>query len=62
MTLGSISAGVDNMETVTKPVLQPSSKKVQSVDRLAISITKRKRSTPQKFLGEGLFGFFWFFF
>ncbi|KAE8293462.1 Zinc finger protein Eos Ikaros family zinc finger protein 4 [Larimichthys crocea] len=41
-----------NMETVTKPVLQPSNEKIQHVDRLAISITKRKRSTPQKFLGE----------
>ncbi|XP_074500466.1 zinc finger protein Eos isoform X2 [Sebastes fasciatus] len=41
-----------NMETITKPVLQPSSEKIQFVDRLAISITKRKRSTPQKFLGE----------
>lgn len=55
VTLGSISAGADNMETITKPVLQPSSKKVQLVDRLAISITKRKRSTPQKFLGEAFF-------
>ncbi|XP_019944258.2 zinc finger protein Eos isoform X2 [Paralichthys olivaceus] len=41
-----------NMEIITKPVLQPSSEKIQIVDRLAISITKRKRSTPQKFLGE----------
>ncbi|XP_038579059.1 zinc finger protein Eos [Micropterus salmoides] len=41
-----------NMETITKPVLQPSNEKIQLVDRLAISITKRKRSTPQKFLGE----------
>lgn len=44
-----------NMETVTKPVLQPSNEKIQFVDRLAISITKRKRSTPQKFLGEFFF-------
>ncbi|XP_058497895.1 zinc finger protein Eos [Solea solea] len=41
-----------NMEIIKKPVLQPSSEKIQPVDRLAISITKRKRSTPQKFLGE----------
>ncbi|KAI9530741.1 hypothetical protein NQZ68_000232 [Dissostichus eleginoides] len=41
-----------NMETITKSLLQPSNEKVQFVDRLAISITKRKRSTPQKFLGE----------
>uniref|UniRef100_A0A8C5GNG7 Zinc finger protein Eos-like n=1 Tax=Gouania willdenowi TaxID=441366 RepID=A0A8C5GNG7_GOUWI len=40
------------MEIVTKPALHSSSEKVQFVDRLAISITKRKRSTPQKFLGE----------
>lgn len=39
-----------NME-ISKPVLQPSNEKIQFVDRLAISITKRKRSTPQKFLG-----------
>ncbi|XP_013874265.1 zinc finger protein Eos isoform X2 [Austrofundulus limnaeus] len=41
-----------NMETATKPVLQTSNEKIQFVDRLPISITKRKRSTPQKFLGE----------
>ncbi|XP_036068604.1 zinc finger protein Eos isoform X1 [Oryzias melastigma] len=41
-----------NMETVSKPVLQPSSEKIHFVDRLSVSITKRKRSTPQKFLGE----------
>lgn len=40
------------METVIKPALQPANDKIQFVDRLAISITKRKRSTPQKFLGE----------
>ncbi|XP_069544465.1 zinc finger protein Eos [Brachyistius frenatus] len=41
-----------NMERVTKPAIQPSTDKIHFVDRLAISITKRKRSTPQKFLGE----------
>uniref|UniRef100_A0A3Q0SRN7 IKAROS family zinc finger 4 n=1 Tax=Amphilophus citrinellus TaxID=61819 RepID=A0A3Q0SRN7_AMPCI len=41
-----------NMETAAKPALQPINEKIQFVDRLAISITKRKRSTPQKFLGE----------
>ncbi|KAM7404721.1 hypothetical protein PAMP_012043 [Pampus punctatissimus] len=41
-----------NIETMTKPLLQPSNDKIQLVDRLAISITKRKRSTPQKFLAE----------
>ncbi|XP_029012907.1 zinc finger protein Eos isoform X2 [Betta splendens] len=45
--------GVESMtmESRAKPVLQPSSDKIQFVDRMAIS-TKRKRSTPQKFLGE----------
>lgn len=57
MTTGFLFAGEEsvNMETVTKPVLQPSNEKIQHVDRLAISITKRKRSTPQKFLGEFYF-------
>ncbi|XP_062283421.1 zinc finger protein Eos [Scomber scombrus] len=41
-----------SIETMTKPALQPSNEKIQFVDRLAISITKRKRSTPQKFLAE----------
>uniref|UniRef100_A0A673BQW5 Zinc finger protein Eos-like n=1 Tax=Sphaeramia orbicularis TaxID=375764 RepID=A0A673BQW5_9TELE len=39
-----------NMEPMTKPALQPSNEKVHFADRLSISITKRKRSTPQKFL------------
>lgn len=43
------------METITKALLQPSNEKVQFVDRMAISITKRKRSTPQKFLGKFIF-------
>ncbi|XP_024915457.1 zinc finger protein Eos isoform X3 [Cynoglossus semilaevis] len=41
-----------NMEIIRKRVLQPSSERIQFVERLANSITKRKRSTPQKFLGE----------
>uniref|UniRef100_A0A667WHF9 IKAROS family zinc finger 4 n=1 Tax=Myripristis murdjan TaxID=586833 RepID=A0A667WHF9_9TELE len=41
-----------NLEPMTKPVPQPSNEKLPYVDRLANSITKRKRSTPQKFLGE----------
>ncbi|XP_074537846.1 zinc finger protein Eos [Halichoeres trimaculatus] len=40
------------IEASMKPELQPPNDKFQIVDRLAISITKRKRSTPQKFLGE----------
>lgn len=57
MTRGFLFTGEEslNMETITKPVLQPSNEKIQLVDRLAISITKRKRSTPQKFLGEFFF-------
>uniref|UniRef100_A0A3Q2C6Y4 IKAROS family zinc finger 4 n=1 Tax=Cyprinodon variegatus TaxID=28743 RepID=A0A3Q2C6Y4_CYPVA len=33
-------------------LLQPSSDKMAFIDRLANSVTKRKRSTPQKFVGE----------
>uniref|UniRef100_A0A672I1W9 Zinc finger protein Eos-like n=1 Tax=Salarias fasciatus TaxID=181472 RepID=A0A672I1W9_SALFA len=40
------------METISKPAPQPSNNKIHFVDRLSISITKRKRSTPQKFLGR----------
>ena len=52
--IGFLFAGEESVsiETMTKPGLQPSNEKIQFVDRLAISITKRKRSTPQKFLGE----------
>uniref|UniRef100_A0A8C6LI44 IKAROS family zinc finger 4 n=1 Tax=Nothobranchius furzeri TaxID=105023 RepID=A0A8C6LI44_NOTFU len=39
-----------NVEAITKPAQQPSNEKIHFVDRLSISITKRKRSTPQKFL------------
>ncbi|XP_076022682.1 zinc finger protein Eos [Genypterus blacodes] len=41
-----------SLEPMTKPALQPSTEKLQFADKLANSITKRKRSTPQKFLGE----------
>uniref|UniRef100_A0A3B4WR62 IKAROS family zinc finger 4 n=1 Tax=Seriola lalandi dorsalis TaxID=1841481 RepID=A0A3B4WR62_SERLL len=45
---------VNTQTIITKPALQPSNEKIQFADRLAISITKRKRTTPQKFLaGEG---------
>lgn len=54
ITHRSPSAGEENMEKNTKPA-NPSNDKIQHVDRLAISITKRKRSTPQKFLGEIFF-------
>uniref|UniRef100_A0A3Q3WJ48 C2H2-type domain-containing protein n=1 Tax=Mola mola TaxID=94237 RepID=A0A3Q3WJ48_MOLML len=51
-TGGNPQTAKENMERISKSALQPSSEKMQLVDRLAISITKRKRSTPQKFLGE----------
>lgn len=53
---GFLFAGEEsvNMESITKPVLQTSNEKIHIVDRLA-SITKRKRTTPQKFLGEYIF-------
>lgn len=35
-----------------EPVLQPSTEKQSFIHRLVNSVTKRKRSTPQKFLGE----------
>ncbi|KAJ0064289.1 hypothetical protein NL108_001607, partial [Boleophthalmus pectinirostris] len=38
------------VETITKTMLQPSNDKIQFAERLSISMTKRKRSTPQKFL------------
>lgn len=52
--LGLSAAGEEsaNMEIISKRVLQPSSERIQFVERLANSITKRKRSTPQKFLGR----------
>uniref|UniRef100_A0A3B3QY38 IKAROS family zinc finger 4 n=1 Tax=Paramormyrops kingsleyae TaxID=1676925 RepID=A0A3B3QY38_9TELE len=43
-----------DVELVTDPLLQPSTDKLTFIDRLANSITKRKRSTPQKFVGEYL--------
>lgn len=42
------------LEFIPDPLLQPSSDKMAFIDRLANSITKRKRSTPQKFVGEHL--------
>uniref|UniRef100_A0A3B5MRF4 C2H2-type domain-containing protein n=1 Tax=Xiphophorus couchianus TaxID=32473 RepID=A0A3B5MRF4_9TELE len=43
-----------NLEFVPDSLLQPSSDKMAFIDRLANSVTKRKRSTPQKFVGEHL--------
>lgn len=42
------------LEFVPDSLLQPSSDKMAFIDRLANSVTKRKRSTPQKFVGEHL--------
>nr|XP_046239865.1 zinc finger protein Eos-like isoform X2 [Scatophagus argus] len=40
------------LEFIPDSLLQPSSEKMAFIDRLANSITKRKRSTPQKFVGQ----------
>uniref|UniRef100_A0A3B5A5U2 IKAROS family zinc finger 4 n=1 Tax=Stegastes partitus TaxID=144197 RepID=A0A3B5A5U2_9TELE len=40
------------LEYIPDSLLQPSSDKMTFIDRLANSITKRKRSTPQKFVGQ----------
>ncbi|XP_016892320.1 zinc finger protein Eos isoform X3 [Cynoglossus semilaevis] len=40
------------LEFITDAVLLPSTDKMTFIDRLANSITKRKRSTPQKFVGQ----------
>ncbi|XP_036447760.1 zinc finger protein Eos [Colossoma macropomum] len=41
-----------NMDMIPDPLVHPSSEKMTFIERVANSITKRKRSTPQKFLGE----------
>ncbi|XP_066527232.1 zinc finger protein Eos isoform X2 [Hoplias malabaricus] len=41
-----------NMDMIPDHLAQPSSEKITFIERVANSITKRKRSTPQKFLGE----------
>ncbi|XP_029631200.1 zinc finger protein Eos isoform X1 [Salmo trutta] len=41
-----------DLEFMPDNLLQPSSDKMAFIDRLAHSITKRKRSTPQKFVGQ----------
>ncbi|KAM9860333.1 zinc finger protein Eos-like isoform 2-T2 [Aulostomus maculatus] len=40
------------LEFIPDSLLQPSSDKMAFIDRLANSVTKRKRSTPQKFVGQ----------
>ncbi|XP_029287324.1 zinc finger protein Eos-like isoform X5 [Cottoperca gobio] len=45
---------VRELEFIPDSLLQPSSDKMAFIDRLANSITKRKRSTPQKFVGQKL--------
>ncbi|CDQ74710.1 unnamed protein product [Oncorhynchus mykiss] len=41
-----------DLEFMPDNLLQPSSDKITFIDRLANSITKRKRFTPQKFVGQ----------
>uniref|UniRef100_A0A8C0GI78 IKAROS family zinc finger 4 n=1 Tax=Chelonoidis abingdonii TaxID=106734 RepID=A0A8C0GI78_CHEAB len=41
-----------DLEMVPDSLLHPSSERPTFIDRLANSLTKRKRSTPQKFVGE----------
>lgn len=43
-----------DLEIVPDSLLHPSSDRPTFIDRLANSLTKRKRSTPQKFVGKGL--------
>ncbi|XP_072308838.1 zinc finger protein Eos-like isoform X2 [Eucyclogobius newberryi] len=43
---------VKDLEIISDSLLRPSLDKMSFIDRLANSITKRKRSTPQKFLGQ----------
>lgn len=40
------------MDVMADPLIQPLSEKMTFIERVANSITKRKRSTPQKFLGR----------
>ncbi|XP_054641401.1 zinc finger protein Eos [Dunckerocampus dactyliophorus] len=50
----AVQQGVESLtiDQMTKPAHEPSNEKPHFVERLAVSITKRKRSTPQKFLAE----------
>ncbi|KAI1891152.1 hypothetical protein AGOR_G00161960 [Albula goreensis] len=41
-----------DLDYMPDSIIQPSADKMTFIDRLANSITKRKRSTPQKFVGE----------
>lgn len=41
-----------NMDMMADPLIQPLSEKMTFIERVANSITKRKRSTPQRFLGR----------
>lgn len=43
-----------DLEIVPDSLLHPSSDRPTFIDRLANSLTKRKRSTPQKFVGKGI--------
>ncbi|XP_037535803.1 zinc finger protein Eos [Nematolebias whitei] len=48
----NIGEEMRELEFVPDSLPQPSSDKMAFIDRLANSITKRKRSTPQKFVGQ----------
>ncbi|XP_056129674.1 zinc finger protein Eos-like isoform X2 [Lampris incognitus] len=48
----SIGEDMRELEFIPDSLLQPSSDKMAFIDRLTNSITKRKRSTPQKFVGQ----------
>lgn len=54
--MSSIVEELRDLEFMPDTLLQPSSDKITFIDRLANSITKRKRSTPQKFVGQHLVG------
>lgn len=48
-----------DLEMVPDSMLHSSADRPAFIDRLANSITKRKRSTPQKFIGKVHFKHFW---
>lgn len=45
---------IRDLEMVPDSMLHSSSERPTFIDRLANSLTKRKRSTPQKFVGKSL--------
>lgn len=57
-----LSAGEEcrDIDVMPDHILQPVPDRPSFIDRLANSIAKRKRSTPQKFVGKNSFIFFSF--